>query len=176
MTDIHNLLLAGVAIAFTLLATVTLSNAFRLRRILLKWHGGQEFAGFFLLAVVAIWWTDLQDGELPAATWAAYGWVACTWMLSSALMSMRFVTDHGIVKNINDPDQTVPWFSIHDYMEQETTKGVRFVFLYRSPDVQRLELVVPHNRIDAFRKVLLRKFQRRFTEPMFSPTEPEHYP
>jgi hypothetical protein len=86
------LMLAGVAIAFTLLATVTLTNAFRLRRILLKWHGGQEFAGFFLLAVVAIWWTDLQDGELPAATWAAYGWVACTWMLSSALMSMRFVT------------------------------------------------------------------------------------
>lgn len=176
MTDFFTILLAVVTIAFTLLSAVTLSNAFRLRRILLKWHGGQEFAGFFLLSIIAIWLVDLRDGLLPAATWAVYGWVACTWMISSVLMSMRFVTDHGIVKNINDPDQTVPWFAIHDYMEQETPDGVRFVFLYRSPEVQRLELVVPSARIDAFRKVLLRKFQRRFTEPMFSPTEPEHHP
>lgn len=176
MTELFTVLLAVVTIAFTLLAAVTLSNAFRLRRILLRWHGGQEYAGFFLLSIIAIWLVDLRDGLLPAATWAVYGWVACTWMISSALMSMRFVTDHGIVKNINDPDQTVPWFAIHDYMEQETPDGVRFVFLYRSPEVQRLELVVPSARIDAFRKVLLRKFQRRFTEPMFSPTEPEHHP
>jgi hypothetical protein len=61
-------------------------------------------------------------------------------------------------------------------MEQETSEGVRFVFLYGSPELNRLELVVPTARVDAFRKVLLRKFQRRFTEPMFSPTEPEHHP
>lgn len=176
MTHLFTLLLAGAAIAFTLLAAVTVSNALRLRRILLKWHGGQEFAVFFLLAIGAILWVDLRDGSLPATTWAVYAWVAVMWMLSSALMSMRFVTDHGIVKNLNDPDQTVPWYSIHDYIEQETPKGIRFVFMYRSPEVTRLELLVPHARIDAFRKVLLRKFQRRFSEPMFSPTEPEHHP
>lgn len=158
-------LLAIFSIVFTILAVVTASNAFRLRRILLQWHGGQEFAGVFLLAIVGIWGLSLYMGaDVPLFNWFCYGWIAGTWYFSSVLMSMRFVTDHGIVKNLNDPDQTVPWYGIHDYSEQETEEGVRFVFLYRSPDLTRLEILVPNKRLEAFRSVLMRKFERRFTE------------
>lgn len=177
------MMLAFATLAFTLLALVTVSNAWRLRNPLITWKAG-KLAGYPLFATVFLGFSLFTSLVLYNRGEAAmlpvmlcYSWIATTWFFSSYQMSKRYITDNGIVKNVNDPSQTVVWSAVSDYLEKPTSNGVFFTFFYvipatpmRDKKIGRVELFVPDSRIEAFKKLLHFKLRRRFTEEsVYSP-------
>lgn len=172
-------LLTSVLIFFSIasffLSVFTLSNAWRLRNVRLSWNTGRFF-GFPLFATLFMclslalggiaWYNGMSDHYLVAGL---YTFLAINWMVASYFMSRRYITDHGIMKNINDPSQTVAWHEIHDFAENEVQDGIAFVFIYKRTSeyfelaqFNRLELTVPLNTADDLRKILNHKLGRRF--------------
>lgn len=177
------MMLAFATLAFTLLAMVTVSNAWRLRNPLIAWKAGKLggyplFATLFLVFSLTATSVFLLRGD--SAMWPVmlcYSWIAMAWFFSSYQMSKRYITDNGIVKNVNDPNQTVIWTAISDYIEKPAANGMHYTFFYMIPatplsdkKIARLELFVPLKRIEAFKKLLHFKLSRRFTEEsVYSP-------
>jgi prepilin signal peptidase PulO-like enzyme (type II secretory pathway) len=168
-------LLGFFVFASFLLAFATLTNAWRLRNVMLTWKEGRLggyplFATFFLmftafLMLLAIW--KNQTYYIPVV--AAYMFFGVNWVISSYYMSKRYITDNGLVKNINDPSQTVAWKYIHDFIVHENEKGFKYVFMYAkrgarkdSSTYLRLELEVPNRKSHAFKKIIDHKLGRRF--------------
>lgn len=177
------MMLAFATLAFTLLAMVTVSNAWRLRNPLITWRAG-KLAGYPLFATLflgfsittsAVLFTRGEGALFPVML--CYSWIALTWFFSSYQMSKRYITDNGIVKNVNDPNQTVVWSAVSDYIEKPVSNGEEYTFFYILPatpitdkKIARIELFVPETRKEAFKKLLHFKLRRRFTEEsVYSP-------
>lgn len=177
MSSLINILLAFFTLASCMLAFVTLTNAFRLRNILMSWDSGKLF-GFPLFASIFLLFTSgiligvhFLGISGYTAIMSLYVFMSFNWLLSSYYMSKRFITDYGIVKNINDPSQTIPWSHVHDLVEKETDKGVQFAFFYLprtgAADIRnciRVDLEVPGLHLDSFRKIMEHKLGRRFSQ------------
>ncbi|MCH8496097.1 MAG: hypothetical protein LAT57_10785 [Balneolales bacterium] len=171
------MMLAFATLAFTLLAMVTVSNAWRLRNPLLSWRAGKLygyplfasiFLGFSIFTSFVLYYKG-ESGMGPVM--ACYSWIALTWFFSSYQMSKRYITDNGIVKNVNDPSQTVRWSNIADFIEKQSAGGSIFVFFYMQSEpgaskkqMNRVELFVPNVQRDTFHKLLNYKLRRRFTQ------------
>jgi hypothetical protein len=180
-SSIFNVLLAFFTIASCILMFVTLTNAYRLRNILLSWDSGKLF-GFPLFASVFMLFTlgifsgvTIMGLSGYTAILACYVLMSFNWFVSSYFMSRRYITDHGIVKNINDPSQTIPWSNVNDLVEIENESGISYAFFYLpccGPDDSRqcirVELSVPNVHLDAFRKIMDHKLGRRFSNSQVS--------
>ena len=175
LATVHLVILALVTLGTTMIMMVTASNALRLRNIELSWRSGKLlglplFSTIFLCVTVAL--TVLMHTQQlyhHTVTMVCYNWIAVTWFVTSYLMSKRFITDHGIVKNINDPSQTVAWNRIMDYVERIDGSELKYIFFYpehvpgeRSRCI-RLELDIPSVKRLSFGNVLQRKLGRRFS-------------
>lgn len=170
-------MLAFATVAFTMMATVTVSNAWRLRNPLITWRAG-KFYGFPLFSTIFmgfIMYTTIvlmQSGDrsmMPMML--CYNWIAVMWWFTSYQLSKRYITDNGIVKNVNDPSQTVSWSAISDYLVHEVPGGNVYIFMYMIMDTStghrkmtRLELFVPTSHEPEFSKLLDYKLKRRFVE------------
>ena len=168
-------LLVVFSLASTLMAGYSLSNKFRLRGVRLHWRAGKLmgyplFATVFLvlvglLSMVSI--VILQD-TLYYPIFLGYFWMGSMWFISSYLSSKHYITDHGIVKNINDPAQTIPWYHIVDYVEHPTNKGIQYMFSYAQPNTQehfnQLRIEVPHSHTLAFNKIISVKLHLKLDE------------
>lgn len=171
---VHLVILALVTMATTIIMMVTASNAFRLRNVEINWKSGKLlgfplFSSIFLaVTIVLTWLVHAQQLQHLTVTMACYNWIGLTWFVTSYLMSKRYVTDHGIVKNINDPSQTVSWNRIMDYVERNEGRKLRYIFFYpddvpgqRSRNI-RLELDIPADKRHVFAHMLQKKLGRRF--------------
>lgn len=171
----------GLLLIFTLSATmlgaITVSNAMRLRNVQISWKGGHLggyplistiFMGFtFVLLLFAFW---KQPQNLMKV--AAYNWIGINWFLVSHLSTKVYISDYGVVKNVNDPSQTIAWHQIVDLVEREENGNIIYTFLYLNnanpyraeidKKCVRLELVIPGRQKKAFRKILSFKLGRRF--------------
>jgi hypothetical protein len=170
-------LLVVFSLASTLMAGYSLNNKFRLRGVRLHWRAGKLmgyplFATVFLvlvglLSMVSI--VILQD-TLYYPIFLGYFWMGSMWFISSYLSSKHYITDHGIVKNINDPAQTIPWYHIVDYVEHPTNKGIQYMFSYAQPNTQeqehfnQLRIEVPHSHTLAFNKIISIKLYLKLDE------------
>ena len=169
-TEIHSLfvlLLALITLAATFLALWSAGNAIRLRNVRMSWKSGKLagyplFSGLFLMSVLVMF-SVIYYFRLDSyyTIFGCYAWMSGCWWVSSFLASKHFITDHGIVKNINDPSQTIAWHQICDYVEKPDTKGSQFIFMYqngatlnRAPEVTRLELFVPDKKVNKFEKIV----------------------
>ena len=174
LATIHLAIVALVTLGTTMIMVVTASNALRLRNVELSWSAGKLFgyplfATIFLLFSVSL--TALvyvQQLHHHTVTLMCYNWIGITWFITSHLMSRRYVTDHGIVKNVNDPSQTVAWNRIMDYVERNEGKNQTYVFFYpdhlqtdRSRNI-RLEIDIPIEKRLSFGHIIQRKLGRRF--------------
>lgn len=170
-------MLAFATVSFTLLTMVTVSNAWRLRNPLISWNSGKLFgyplfATIFLIFTAAVSVALIQSERTGILPWMlCYNWIAISWLFSSYQLSKRYITDNGIVKNVNDPAQTVVWGNISDYIEKPAFGGSNFLFLYLirgyesgEKQMTRLELFVPDNQLSNFKKILNYKLRHRFTE------------
>ncbi len=175
LATVHLVILALVTLATTMIMMVTASNALRLRNVEISWKSGKLF-GFPLFSTIFLTMTitlsvlvyTQQLYHLTVAM-ACYNWIGLTWFVTSFLMSKRYVTDHGIVKNINDPSQTVAWNRIMDYVERNEGKKLKYIFFYpehvpgeRSLNI-RLELDIPVDKRHVFAHILKKKLGRRFS-------------
>ena len=170
-------LLVVFSLASTLMAGYSLSNKFRLRGVRLHWRAGKLmgyplFATVFLvliglLSMVSIF---IHQDTLHFPIFLGYFWMGSMWFISSYLSSKHYITDHGIVKNINDPAQTIPWYHIVDYVEHPTSKGIQYMFSYAQPNTQeqehfnQLRIEVPHSHIQAFNKIISIKLHLKLDE------------
>ncbi|RNC84601.1 MAG: hypothetical protein ED557_06380 [Balneola sp.] len=163
-------------IASTLLAGYSLQNKFRLRNVRLNWRAGKMkgyplFATLFLGLIGALSLVVYLIKDVPNfPIFAAYFWIGGMWFISSYLASKHYITDHGIVKNLNEPSQTIPWFQIMDFVEREYGSGSEFTFTYSEMDksltqgYKQLRLFVPQGKRKAFKKVLSLKLKSQFEE------------
>lgn len=159
-------------VASTILALYSINNRLRLRHIRISWRAGKLkgfplFASLFLffsltLTIIMIF-TGLDE---RITTMISYIWMSLMWFMSSYLASKHYITDNGIVKNINEPAQTIAWYQIIDYVENSDEKGIRYSFLYREnaedSAIHKLHLLVPQKQQEAFKKIVSFKLEKRF--------------
>ncbi|WP_340105349.1 hypothetical protein [Rhodohalobacter sp. 8-1] len=171
ITEIHSLfvlLLALFTLAATFLALYSISNAIRLRNVRMSWNSGKLagyplFSTLFLSSAAVITGVSLMyELNQYYTIFACYSWMGVSWWISSYIASKTYITDHGIVKNINDPSQTIAWHQICDYVERPKSRGSDYLFMYQNLNgedetdrsVTRLELFVPDRRVDKFEKIV----------------------
>lgn len=171
ITEIHGLfvlLLALFTLAATFLALYSIGNAVRLRNVRMSWNSGKLsgyplFSTLFLGSAAAIVAVSLVNELTQYYTiLACYSWMGVSWWISSYIASKTYITDHGIVKNINDPSQTIAWHQICDYVEKPKSRGSDYLFMYQNRggedesnrSVTRLELFVPDRRVGKFEKIV----------------------
>ncbi|NBB77140.1 MAG: hypothetical protein GVY02_07150 [Bacteroidetes bacterium] len=177
-TDLHSLfvlLLTLFTLGATFLAVYTVANVIRLRNIRLSWKSGKLkgyplFSTLFLTVSLAMAAVVYSTGMAQYYTIVVcYSWIGASWFVSSYFTSKSYITDHGIVKNINDPSQTIAWHQITDYVEKPVSKGSDFVFIYQQPGntektkLIRLELSVPDRKINKFNKIVDLKIGKTMT-------------
>ncbi len=74
-----------------------------------------------------------------------------------------------MVKNVNDPAQTVAWHQVHDFFVQKSGKTYAYTFIYRERSlgllkrVMRLEIIVPERKHAAFKKLISHKLGRHIS-------------
>ena len=178
MKEILLIFFQGVIVLFTFASTIlagySLQNKFRLRNVRLNWRAGKMkgyplFATVFLglistMSLVVLLINDTTNFPI----FGAYFWIGCMWFIASYLASKHYITDHGIVKNLNEPSQTIPWFQIMDFVEKEFLHGSEFTFTYSEMDktltqgYKQLKLFVPVNKRKAFQKIVSLKLTTRF--------------
>jgi len=155
------------------LATATLVNVVRLRNKRLSWEAGKLggyplFSTLFMLSsliagVVAWYWGTMSD--IVAA--GLYSWLGFCWFTTSYFATKRYITDNGIVKNVNEPSQTVAWHQIRDFVEKVNKDDTHYIFIYAleegsKPDsLIRLELTIPNSKKGAFQKLISHKLGNR---------------
>ncbi len=178
MEEILSLFFRGVIVMFTiastLLAGYSFQNKLRLRKVRLSWRAGKLrgyplFATVFLGIVLGLSATVLFTGDIARfPIFFAYLWIGIMWFISSYLASKYYITDYGIVKNINEPSQTIPWFQILDYVARPDKNGVEYLFNYSEMDkplaegYKQLKLFVPENRYKAVKKIVSLKLENKF--------------
>lgn len=136
------------------------------------------FASLFLLCTVLLTVFMLSNGYSSRMnTMFAYLCLSSMWFVSSYLASKHYISDHGIVKNINEPPQTIAWYQIMDFAEQEKKNGVGFTFVYKSEytgtTFNRLAVIVPKDKVKAFRKIVSLKLDHRLKSDMPKISSPE---
>ncbi|WP_421773634.1 hypothetical protein [Gracilimonas sp.] len=177
MEEILSLFFRGVIVMFTiastLLAGYSFQNKLRLRKVRLSWRAGKLqgyplFATVFLGIVMGLSAIVVFTGDIARfPIFFAYVWIGTMWFISSYLASKYYITDYGIVKNINEPSQTIPWFQILDYVERPEKNGVEYLFNYSEMDksliegYKQLKLFVPRNRYKAVKKIVSLKLENK---------------
>ncbi len=178
MKEILLIFFQGVIVLFTiastLLAGYSLQNKFRLRNVRLNWRGGKMkgyplFATVFLGLISTLGIVVYLIGDtVNYGIFAAYFWIGGMWFISSYLASKHYITDHGIVKNLNEPSQTIPWFQVMDFVEKEYLNGSEYIFTYSEMNksltqgYKQVKLFVPVQKRKAFQKIVSLKLKSRF--------------
>ncbi len=169
------ILLGIFAAGSVVLAVDTTVKVIRLRNIRMSWKAGNLrgyplFSTIFLFVTLVVLGLALyreQQNEILLAS--SYLVLGLSWFATSYLTAKRYITDHGIVKNINELVQTVAWHQIRDLVEKEGENATRFIFIYVNdenadfPDLVRLELNVPERLVPSFRRLISHKLGRRIS-------------
>lgn len=163
------LLVAAFTAASSILASATILNKIRLRNVRMSWKAGKLngypiFSTLFLGSSLGLFGLAFYEGTtILWFTFLLYFWMSSSWFVTSYLASKRYITDNGIIKNINDPSQSIQWYQIRDYLEQENGRHQKFIFLYREDELSdrvnfvRLELSVPNKYLEEFRNLISHK-------------------
>lgn len=174
LSEIHTffiLLLAFFTLGATFLALYSIANAIRLRNVRMSWNSGKLggyplFSTLFVLSALIIGAVSYTyQLEQYYAIFGCYAWMGINWWISSHLAAKTYITDHGIVKNINDPSQTIAWHQICDYVEKPKSRGSDYLFMYQDDDgddnldrpITRLDLYVPDRKVAKFEKIVALK-------------------
>src|SRR5690554_5960994 len=178
MKELLFLLFQGVLVLFTIASTImavySVQNKLRLRKVKLSWRTGRLggyplFATIFLLLMTALVTVVYINNDVERyTTFLCYLWIGSMWFISSYLASKHYINDYGIVKNINEPSQTIPWFQILDQVEREVSGGIEYTFSYSELEkplvtgFKQLKIFVPNAKKQSFEKIVSLKLKNRF--------------
>ena len=147
----------------------------RLRNCIMTWSdpgfgGIPVFPAVFTILTVSVagmhFWVGITEYRVYEII---YMLVGVNWLFSYQMMAKRYITDHGIVKNINDPSQTIAWNRINDYLELPKQGYTEFTFFFTvevsdTLQSQRLRLKVPDSLYESFRKIVTYKVDRHLSQ------------
>jgi hypothetical protein len=167
--------LGSFVLGSTALTAWTWLNTRRLRNCIQTWqdpgfHGVPFFPAFFLALVVSVSiYHTIAGISVYRVYEMAYLWLGLNWYVAYHLMSKRYITDNGIVKNINDPSQTIAWSRVIDYLELTRDGYTEFTFFFTSSESKglrshRIKLKVPNTQYETFRRILTYKVDRHLTQ------------
>lgn len=173
---IYKVVLGLSVVISTLLSLHTGILTRRLRNRMISWSDRRHlrhlrvpaFALILTVMATAVLAYHLYTGTYTYIYYElAYLWLGITWGVTYRWMSKRYITDHGIVKNVLVPSQTISWTQIVDYVERTFPNHSEYTFLYQGqqPDertLQRLTLEVPQALDTRFKNILLYKLDRPF--------------
>lgn len=177
LTISFRVVLVIFVIASTLLAGYSFQNKLRLRTVRLSWKAGRLkgyplFATVFLGIICGLTAHALLTGNTARfAIFFAYVWIGGMWFIASYLASKHYITDYGIVKNINEPSQTVPWFQVLDYVERPKQHGTEYLFTYAEMDkslmdgYRQISFFVPGSKHKAVKKIVSLKLGNKIDGP-----------
>lgn len=172
--DFLDIFFKAVVLLFTfassLLAAYSIQNKWRLRNVRLSWRSGKLlgyplFSTLFMMMITALLLFSFQmTGGEELLIFGGYLWIGSMWFISSYLASKHYITDNGIVKNINDPSQTIPWYQVVDYVTSEHGKDHQYTFSYNLDDgtYDRVRLIIPAGKHNEFKKIVSYKLKKRF--------------
>jgi hypothetical protein len=166
-------ILGTFTLGAAVLATVALTNVLRLRNVRMSWKAGKMggyplFSTLFMFSAVIVGGIAIYRGsttEIVAS--GLYTWLGFCWFTTSFFATKRFITDYGIVKNVNEPSQTVAWHQIRDFVEKEEKKHTNYIFIYsrdkskKPNELVRLDLDVPDREKESFKKLVSHKLGQR---------------
>lgn len=167
------ILLVFIACVMGALATRTAIQVFRLRNKRLSWRAGTlrgfplfstVFLGISVVLAAFMWTTGSFWGFVASGI---YLFTSVSWFVTSYFSSKRYITDNGVVKNVNDPSQTIAWHQICDFFEQNETGDTLYTFIYNEQEhdynLRRLELKIPPKHYADFKKLISHKLGRRIS-------------
>lgn len=175
MNIYFGILLLLAALVMGGLALATCLKVLRLRNKRMSWRAGTLkgfplFSSIFLtvsvVLAVAIW---INGSGWERAAGLFYLVIGGGWFVASYFSSKCYMTDHGIVKNVSDPAQTVAWHQIHDFFERKNRDGWHYTFIYREANeetlkkVIRLRLTVPPGKHEDFKRLISHKLGRHIS-------------
>lgn len=135
----------------------------RLRNVRLYWYARPLgivplFASFFLVLIFTLKLFSQEKLPLLTATdlniYLLMG--VCLFVLTREL-SLVYVTNNGIVKNVINPNQSIAWFHVVDFAAKLTPQGWNYVFLYKKDGTKepaRVDILIPERKKDAFDKLV----------------------
>jgi hypothetical protein len=176
--------LAAFVLGSTVLTAWTWFNTQRLRNCIQTWkdpglHGVPIFPAIFTAVVVSVSVYNTLANTYDYRLYEfVYLWLGINWYVAYHLMSKRYITDFGIVKNINDPSQTIAWSRVNDYLELSREGYTEFTFFFASEESSglrshRIKLKVPNAEYETFRRILTYKVDRHLSHTWFETSDIE---
>lgn len=170
-TLIHLVLLVGLLKVTAILLVVAVVNRMRVKDTVVNWQTGRLwgvalwpmlYLGTVFVTAVAslLGYTSLHIGFS-----AGYAVAGVFWLLAAQIYVSTLITERGIIRNVNRATQTLAWGQIVDYCEQRTLDHITYIFFFLDPHGarQRFELHVPKHKLHAFKQLVERKVDARFT-------------
>ena len=158
----------------SLLFVVTMLNRSSLRNILMVLPRGR-LAGFplapvvFIAAVLGLAAFSLYRSHTSEAVlYCGYALGGLLWLFSQYIAKSTYVTRYGFVRWLGSTHNRISWSQVQDCFEVKASRHRIFVLLYFDTvgTRRRLEVRVPHSRVDDFRSILERHIY--WNEPMSS--------
>ena len=174
LETVHSVLVVGfVAVTGSLLA-LTLLHRLRVRGVVMTWRSPRTTSRpvwpILFIGLVLILYVFAANAvpDVPAAVFAGYIAGGFLWLMSSLLSGSVMVTDFGVVREFGKPGDAVAWMQVEDYFEASGAGKTTFVFLYEARDGihRRLEVPVPVQHVDRFRRIVRAHVDDRIEAPV----------
>lgn len=177
--SVFEILVVGLTIITTLFCVMTIRNLRMKSHLIMSWKHN-KIAGFplgagALLIIASVVLVIGMTFRTGAALWmlAAYGWSTICWFVAGYLTSRYYITDNGIIQDVNDDSRLLEWDRIRDFVKRER-KGryVSFTFFYltnkynRPAVLKRVEIKVPENQVALFQNILDLKLEKSSGVPL----------
>lgn len=182
LSVLHLALLAAFIGVASLSMLLTLISHLRVRRALLSWQQGRWGgipigpACFLIAALAGLGYALVQGHPVRPSVLVGYPAGGAFWLVAAYLARTVFVTEYGIIHDVNRISQAVAWSQMADYFVVETERESRYVFFYReegSSQRCRLEVTVPARHTEVFQQIVYQKLEARFAPSAHAPLDPK---
>lgn len=169
---LHVVVQCGFVGVTLLFLGITTAHRLRMRDVITSWISDPlpawptAFLGLVsLFAVYAV----IADHQIPLTMYAGYWAGGVFWLGAVVLSRSVLITKYGIVRHLNhEGTQIITWIQFEDYFVSAQGEQPRYVFFYEDEQGRRrrFDLVVPKQRHERFRDVVVAKLDARFERSM----------
>ncbi|MDE2996381.1 MAG: hypothetical protein OXT73_06560 [Bacteroidota bacterium] len=162
INTLHTILVVSFVAVTGVLLAMTLVQRLRVRGVKMTWisarMGGLPVLPTVFMGVVLVFMLYSRNTVAPVAPAVFLGYFTggILWFLAVILSASAIVTEYGIIPEAGRSGDAVGWGQVFDYFEVESERRVHFAFMYQDflGERKRLDLSVPHQHADRFRRLV----------------------